>query len=76
MERGCPPDRTRDQILSLILLVALRDRGAFVALCAVSSAKLFRTCLGVLNDRTGAEEAVQKLFAKVWLGADRFAATA
>ncbi|WP_295044925.1 sigma-70 family RNA polymerase sigma factor [uncultured Paracoccus sp.] len=68
-------DSTRDQISDLILGVALRDRAAFDALYAATSAKLFGTCLRVLRDRAEAEEAVQEVFVKIWLKADRFAVT-
>nr|WP_199737971.1 sigma-70 family RNA polymerase sigma factor [Falsigemmobacter faecalis] len=68
-------DSTPDQISDLILRVALRDRVAFDRLYAATSAKLFGTCLRVLKDRTEAEEAVQEVFVKIWLKADRFAVT-
>lgn len=68
-------DTTRDQISDLILKVALRDRVAFDRLYAATSAKLFGTCLRVLKDRAEAEEAVQEVFVKIWLRADRFAVT-
>lgn len=70
-----PSDTTRDQISDLILRVALRDRVAFDALYTATSAKLFGTCLRVLKDRTEAEEAVQEVFVKIWLRADRFSVT-
>lgn len=63
------------EISALILRVALRDRPAFDALYAATSAKLFGTCLRVLKDRAEAEEAVQEVFIKIWLRADRFSVT-
>lgn len=71
-----PPDAARDEIADLIGRVALRDRAAFDRLYDATSAKLFGTCLRVLNNRTEAEEAVQEVFIKIWLKADRFAVTA
>lgn len=70
-----PPDTARDKIENLIARVALRDRAAFDQLYDATSAKLFGTCLRVLNNRTEAEEAVQEVFIKIWLKADRFAVT-
>ncbi|WP_283179189.1 sigma-70 family RNA polymerase sigma factor [Gemmobacter sp. 24YEA27] len=68
-------DSPRDHISCLILRVALRDRVAFDMLYNSTSAKLFGTCLRVLKDRAEAEEAVQEVFIKIWLRADRFAVT-
>lgn len=70
-----PPDTARDEITALILRVALRDRAAFDRLYAATAAKLFGTCLRVLHNRTEAEDAVQEVFVKIWLKADRFAVT-
>ena len=70
-----PPDIAREQIAALILKVALRDRAAFDRLYSATSAKLFGTCLRVLQNRAEAEDAVQEVFVKIWLKADRFAVT-
>lgn len=70
-----PPSPTREEIGALILRVALRDRAAFDRLYAATSAKLFGTCLRVLDNRSEAEDAVQEIFVKIWLKADRFAVT-
>ncbi|MFG6083775.1 sigma-70 family RNA polymerase sigma factor [Paracoccus litorisediminis] len=70
-----PPDNAREEVTGLILRVALRDRAAFDCLYAATSAKLFGTCLRILRNRPEAEEAVQEVFIKVWLKADRFAVT-
>lgn len=69
------PDNTRDDIAGMILRVALRDRKAFDLLYDATSAKLFGTCLRVLKNRAEAEEAVQEVFVKIWLKADRFSVT-
>lgn len=66
---------TQQEISALILRVALRDRSAFDGLYLATSAKLFGTCLRVLKDRSEAEEAMQEVFIKIWLKADRFAVT-
>lgn len=68
-------DTAREDIGALILRVALRDRSAFDKLYAATSAKLFGTCLRVLNNRAEAEDALQEVFVKIWLKADRFAVT-
>lgn len=68
-------DTLRREIAELIVRVALRDRVAFDQLYHATSAKLFGTCLRVLKDRAEAEEAVQEVFVKIWLKADRFAVT-
>lgn len=70
-----PSPTTPDDIADLIVRVALRDRAAFDGLYAATSAKLFGTCLRVLKNRHEAEEAVQEVFVKIWLKADRFAVT-
>lgn len=69
------PDSAGHKIAELILRVALRDRRAFDTLYSATSAKLFGTCLRILKDRTEAEDAVQEVFVKIWLKADRFAVT-
>lgn len=63
-------------IAKLIQRVALKDRGAFDALYAATSAKLFGVCLRVLRDRGEAEEALQDVFVRVWTKADSFAVSA
>ena len=57
---------TRDEIEALLAQVALKDRTAFSALYAATSAKLFGVALRILNDRAEAEEALQEVFIRVW----------
>ena len=57
---------TRDEIEALLAQVALKDRKAFSALYAATSAKLFGVALRILNDRSEAEEALQEVFIRVW----------
>ena len=64
---------TPQDITKLIVRTSMRDRAAFDLLYRQTSAKLFGVCLRVLNDRTEAEEALQEVFVKIWLKADRFA---
>ncbi len=64
-----------DDISGLILRVSLRDRAAFDRLYQAAAPKLFGTCLRILRNRAEAEEAVQEVFVKIWLRADRFAVT-
>ncbi|WP_425476034.1 sigma-70 family RNA polymerase sigma factor [Mesorhizobium yinganensis] len=60
-------------ITKLIVRTAMKDRAAFDLLYRHTSAKLFGVCLRVLNDRAEAEEALQEVFVKIWMKADRFA---
>jgi RNA polymerase sigma-70 factor, ECF subfamily len=64
---------TPQDITKLIVRTSMKDRAAFDALYAATSAKLFGVCLRVLNDRSDAEEVLQEVFVKVWTKADRFA---
>ena len=68
-------DIARQNIEQLIARTALRDRQAFDQLYRMTSAKLFGTCLRVLKNKADAEEAVQEVFVKIWLKADRYAVT-
>lgn len=68
-------EEERAEVAALIQRVALRDRAAFDRLYAACSAKLFGVCFRLLGNRTDAEEAVQEVFVKIWLKADRFAVT-
>ncbi len=65
----------REQLEALIARVALRDRAAFSALYAATSAKLFGICLRILKDRSLAEEALQEVYVKLWHRADRYRVT-
>ena len=62
-------------IAALIDRVALGDRGAFDALYAATSAKLFGVVLRILKNRAEAEDALQEVFVRVWQKADRFRAS-
>ena len=64
-----------DDISALILRVGLRDRRAFDRLYQAVAPKLFGTCLRILRSRPEAEEAVQEVFVRIWLRADRFSVT-
>lgn len=64
-----------DDIAALLSRVALRERSALEDLYQQTSAKLFGLCLRLLKDRSEAEDALQEIFVKIWLKADRFAAT-
>ena len=56
----------------LLARVALRDRAAFEQLYSVQGAKLFGLCLRLLKDRREAEDALQDVFVKIWMNADRY----
>lgn len=62
-------------IAALILRTAMGERAAFRRLYDATSAKLFGICLRILKDRAEAEEALQEVFVKIWLRADRFSVT-
>jgi RNA polymerase sigma-70 factor (ECF subfamily) len=59
-------------ITKLIVRVSMKDRTAFDLLYRATSAKLFGVCLRVLSDKGDAEEALQEVFVKIWMKADRF----
>ena len=65
----------RDTLENLIARVALRDRAAFSALYAATSAKLYGICLRVLKDRALSEDALQEIYVKIWDRADRYQVT-
>ena len=46
--------------------MGLGNRAAFSSLYDATSAKLFRVCLRVLNNRAEAEDTLQDVFVKVW----------
>lgn len=60
------------ELPELLARIALQDRGAFRALYAKVSPKLFGVCLRLLKDRHEAEDALQEVFVKIWYRADRF----
>jgi RNA polymerase sigma-70 factor (ECF subfamily) len=64
---------TPQDITKLIVRTSMKDRSAFDLLYRQTSAKLFGVCLRVLNNRAEAEEALQEVFVKIWMKADRFA---
>lgn len=64
-----------DDIAAMLGRIALRERSALEDLYQQTSAKLFGLCLRLLKDRSEAEDALQEIFVKIWLKADRFAAT-
>ncbi len=60
------------EIADLLARVALRDRDAFRALYARTSAKLFGVSLRILSNRSEAEDALQDVFIKVWQRAEGY----
>ena len=56
----------------LLARCALRDRKAFAALYAATSANLFGIALRILKTRPWAEEVLQESFVKVWQHAGRY----
>ena len=63
---------SRDDIEHWIGRMALGDRDAFAKLYSATSAKLFGVSLRVLNDRAEAEDALQKIYVKVWRAAGNY----
>lgn len=60
------------EIADLLARVALRDRTAFRALYARTSAKLFGVSLRILSNRSEAEDALQDIFIKIWQRAEGY----
>jgi len=67
-----PMRQTGEDLGVLLARIAMRDRAAFQALYSAHGAKLFGLCLRLLKDRREAEDAVQDVFVKIWLNADRY----
>ncbi|MBL4917318.1 sigma-70 family RNA polymerase sigma factor [Szabonella alba] len=63
---------TDDPIASLLLRIQNKDRAAFREIYPASSAKLMGVLLRILGERAEAEDALQEVFTRVWLRADRF----
>lgn len=61
-----------DTIADLLHAVAAQDRAAFRTLYANASAKLMGVLVRILASRAEAEDALQEVFTRVWLRADRF----
>jgi RNA polymerase sigma-70 factor, ECF subfamily len=64
-----------DPIADLIQKCAAQDRAAFRTLYRDSSAKLMGVVLRILRDRSGAEDALQEVYTRVWTKAGRYDAT-
>lgn len=61
-----------DELASVLARVAGRDRAAFRELYAATSGKLFGVALRILGQRAEAEDALQEIYTRVWLRADRY----
>ncbi|MEH7826900.1 sigma-70 family RNA polymerase sigma factor [Gemmobacter denitrificans] len=61
-----------DPIAALLQRCAVQDRAAFRELYAATSAKLMGVLLRMLRERHEAEEALQEVYTRIWLRADRF----
>lgn len=64
-----------DPIGTLLLQVAAQDRAAFIRIYSETSSKLMGVLLSILGNRSEAEDALQDVFTKVWLRAQRFDAS-
>lgn len=61
-----------DQLQTLLSRVAGRDRAAFAQLYTATSGKLFGVALRILGRKSEAEDALQEVFTRIWLRADRY----
>jgi RNA polymerase sigma-70 factor (ECF subfamily) len=61
-----------DPVADLINKCAAADRAAFRALYHATSAKLMGVLLRILKERSGAEDALQEVYTRVWLRAGRY----
>lgn len=63
---------TEDPLAPLLNRVADQDRAAFQALYSAASAKLFGVLLRIIGNRSEAEDALQEVFTRIWLRANRY----
>ncbi len=63
---------TDDPIAVLLTRIAGQDRAAFRDIYPAASAKLMGVILRILKDRAEAEDALQEVFTRIWLRANRF----
>jgi RNA polymerase sigma-70 factor, ECF subfamily len=63
---------TDDPIAPLLARIAAQDRAAFGDLYRLTASKLMGVLLRILGERAEAEDALQELFTRVWLRANRF----
>ena len=61
-----------DPVAALIAKCAAADRAAFRALYRDTAAKLMGVLLRMLRERAEAEDALQEVYTRVWLRADRY----
>ncbi|MGV6848174.1 MAG: sigma-70 family RNA polymerase sigma factor [Marinibacterium sp.] len=61
-----------DPLDHLIPRIALGDRGAFDALYARTSGRLFAVAVRIMKNRAEAEDVLQEAFIRIWQRADRF----
>jgi RNA polymerase sigma factor (sigma-70 family) len=63
---------TQARLVTLLTAVAAGDQAALRQLYTLTSAKLFGVCLRAAQDRSGAEEALQDAYVKIWRKAGYF----
>ncbi len=63
-----------DPIAQLLSRIAAQDRVAFRQIYSSASAKLMGVLLRILGNRAEAEDALQEVFTRVWLRANRYEA--
>lgn len=76
MNRAAVPDSVprmdADTLAPLLIRVAHQDRAAFRDLYAAAGSKLFGVLIRILGNRSESEDALQEVFTRVWLRANRF----
>ena len=66
------PPTSKIELSELLAQVARRDRQAFAAMYAATSAKLFGIIVRILGRRDLAEEVLQEVYVKIWERAGDF----
>ncbi|GHC45507.1 sigma-70 family RNA polymerase sigma factor [Neogemmobacter tilapiae] len=61
-----------DAFAPLLAKVAAQDRAAFRELYKTASSKLFGVLMRMLGNRTECEDALQEVFTRIWLRAERY----
>jgi RNA polymerase sigma-70 factor, ECF subfamily len=68
-------DRNKNGLATLLAEVASGDKSAFAKLYGLTSRKLFGVALGILRDRSAAEDIVQEVYVRIWRNAASFDVT-
>ncbi|WP_102223356.1 sigma-70 family RNA polymerase sigma factor [Acidimangrovimonas sediminis] len=63
---------TPDPLADLMARLAVQDRDALRELYDAAAGKLFAVTMRILGDRAEAEDALQEVFTRIWLRANRY----